>query len=88
MSARFEIVRTPAEQPFHTRLVAENGEPISSSENHADLYDAKRAIKVEAELFGYLVVAWKADHLVLVHEQSGLPLQLPVLRVDELGGAS
>lgn len=88
MSARFEIVETTAEQPFHVRLVAENGEPISSGENHTDERDARRAIEVEAGLFGYDVLHWEADAVVLEHRVSGLSWRLPVRRVDERGAAS
>jgi uncharacterized protein YegP (UPF0339 family) len=85
MSARFEIVETDAEQPWHVRLIAENGEPISTGENHTRADAARRAVEVEAELFGYQVLTW--DHLgvALVHEETGWSMHLPVTYVDEAG---
>lgn len=47
--AHFEIVRTDALQPWHVRLVADNGEPVLVSENYADRRDALHAIDVAAE---------------------------------------
>lgn len=53
MTAHFVIAHTDAEQPFHVRVVAENGEPILSSENLADKRDAERVVCVLAEMFGW-----------------------------------
>lgn len=44
MGTRFEIVQTDAEQPFHARFIAANGETVWTSENYADKRDAQHAI--------------------------------------------
>lgn len=50
--ARIDIVRTEAEQPFHARFVAGNGQVIATSEKYAERRDALVAIAVVAEAFG------------------------------------
>lgn len=50
--ARIDIVRTDAEQPFHARFVASNGQTVVWSENYADRRDALSAIAGVAEGFG------------------------------------
>jgi hypothetical protein len=70
-------------------MIAANGEPIQrSGDQYVHLADARRAIEVEAELFGYEVVAWSDAHLLVRHVKSGHMLELPVVRVDERGATS
>lgn len=47
-----QIVRTDAEQPFHVRFTAGNGQVIASSENYGERRDALSAVAVVAEAFG------------------------------------
>jgi uncharacterized protein YegP (UPF0339 family) len=47
-----EIVRTDAEQPWHVRLVAGNGQVVWHTENYADRDSAASAVAVAAEAFG------------------------------------
>lgn len=44
--ARFELVQTDADQPWHTRFIASNGEPIWTTENYASHQDAIHAIEL------------------------------------------
>lgn len=44
MSARFEIVRTDAKQPWHARFVGENGVPVWVTENYTRMVGAERAV--------------------------------------------
>lgn len=46
MSARFEIVRTDAEQPWHARFVGANGETVWTTENYLRRTDALEAISL------------------------------------------
>jgi len=46
MSARFEVVRTDAEQPWHARFIAENNEPVWSTENLVHREDAVAAVHI------------------------------------------
>lgn len=50
--SHFEIVRTDAAQPWHTRLVAGNGQTIVHTENYTSRDSAASAIAVIAEAFG------------------------------------
>lgn len=50
--SRFEIVRTDADQPWHTRLKANNGQIVLHSENYAEHDSAANAVAVAAEAFG------------------------------------
>lgn len=52
MSAHFEIVTTDAEQPHHVRVIADNGEPILTSENLEHRADAERVVLILAQMFG------------------------------------
>lgn len=52
MSARFEIVQTNAEQPWHARFVAANGEAVWSTENYADVRGAEDAVALLADALG------------------------------------
>lgn len=51
--ARFEIVRTDAEQSWHARIIASNGEPLWVTENYADRRGAENAIRVLGEEVTY-----------------------------------
>lgn len=51
MSARFEIVRTDAEQPWHARFVAANGRIVFSTEQYARRAGAVTAIHAVAAAF-------------------------------------
>ena len=44
MSARFEVVRTDAEQPWHARFRASNGKVVWVTENYARRNGALNAI--------------------------------------------
>lgn len=50
--ARLQIVQTDAEQPWHARVLAGNGQRIAHSENYAEERSAASAIAVLAEAFG------------------------------------
>lgn len=50
--SHFEIVRTDAEQPWHTRLRANNGQVVMHTENYVDADSAASAVAVAAEAFG------------------------------------
>lgn len=50
--SHYEIVRTDAEQPWHTRLVGRNGEIVQSGENLAERDDAANVVAIAAEAFG------------------------------------
>lgn len=45
MSARWEIVRSDAEQPWHARFVAANGRILFSTENYTRKRGVERAIE-------------------------------------------
>jgi uncharacterized protein YegP (UPF0339 family) len=47
-----EIVRTDADQPYHVRLVAENGEKVWWTENYASRFDAIHALTLLGSMFG------------------------------------
>lgn len=86
MSARFEIVRTDAEQPWHARFRAENGRVVWSTENYARRKTAINAVCVIAREFSWGGVAtWRTDgpwQEVLI-EHGGFRAGVPVLMVDE-----
>lgn len=67
--SHFEIVRTDADQPFHARLVAGNGQIVMHSENYADARAALTAVAVAAEAFGITMSRPPA-----LEEDTGLPL--------------
>lgn len=46
MSARFEIVRTDAEQPWHARFRAANGRIVWTTENYSRRDDAIRSLTI------------------------------------------
>lgn len=50
--SRFEIVQTDAEQPWHARLLGNNGETVMHTENYAKRDAAASAVAVAAEAFG------------------------------------
>lgn len=90
MSAHIVIAHTDAEQPFHVRVIAENGEPILSSENLADQRDAERVVCVLAEMFGW-DEPWVTKSLhdpsqrMVVSETAKMPVD--VVHVDERAGS-
>jgi hypothetical protein len=51
MTARFEIVQTNADQPWHVRIVGGNNEPILVGENLTDFDAARTAVLAVAEMF-------------------------------------
>lgn len=54
-----QIVQTDADQPWITRQVADNGEEVwRSSENYLNPWDARRAIELLAEEFGFIADNW------------------------------
>jgi uncharacterized protein YegP (UPF0339 family) len=52
MTSRFEIVQTDADQPWHARFIAANGEPIWTTESYADRSDAVHAVELLVEAIG------------------------------------
>lgn len=51
--SRFEVVQTDdPDQPFHVRLIGDNGEPLSSSENLTSLDAARTNVAAQAEALG------------------------------------
>ena len=59
MSARFEIVRTDAEQPWHARFRAANGRVVWTTENYARRRGALRAVEsMVAPFTGSWVDRW------------------------------
>lgn len=82
----FEIVRTDAEQPFHARLQARNGELTWSTENYTDLESANAAIGYLASLFSPTAKATVyADHVQVWLDQAelGQKLAVQILHLDE-----
>lgn len=63
MTARFEIVRTNARQPWHVREVAGNNEKTWGTETYARREGAERALCRLAERFGWrdVIVRWGDD---------------------------
>lgn len=55
MAARFEIVQTDAEQPWHARFIAANGETVWTTENYTNRATAILAINFMASAFGGFV---------------------------------
>lgn len=43
---RYELVQTDADQPWHARFIASNGEPIWSTETYATHQDALHTIEL------------------------------------------
>lgn len=87
--SHFEIVRTDAEQPWHVRLVASNGNIIMSSENYTRRRRAESAIAVAAEAFGVAMNRppnREGDRLV-GRGRDGETYSYDVRYVDERGGA-
>lgn len=87
MTARFEIVRTSAPQPWHVRLVS-NGRVILSSESYSRQIGAEGAVLTAARAFGIDVdhLAWNVKGVEKVlrdrwcHVVDGAPL---VKYIDE-----
>ena len=87
MSARFEIVRTDAAQPWHVRLIAGNGNIVLSSENYTRRRHAEVAIAVAAEAFGVQMnrpPTREGDRLIGV-ARDGETYSYEVRDVDERG---
>lgn len=95
MRSHFVIVEGDAEQPWFTRLHADNDlEVWRSSENYADVRDAERAVCIVAEAL-YRGHAHLEDvpavrpydrreaRIVLDLENSTVRLSVPVLYLDE-----
>jgi uncharacterized protein YegP (UPF0339 family) len=67
VSARFEIVRSDAVQPWHARFVAANGRIVWTTEKYARRVGALRAIDAItdgrgwASLAGGAMVLWRND---------------------------
>lgn len=58
MSARFEVVRSDAEPPWHARFVAANGRTVWSTEQYGERKSALNAISCLAELIWVEGVLW------------------------------
>lgn len=83
-----ELVRTDAEQPWHVRLVADNHEPVSWTENLAEKSSAVENLEWFGRLFSPCDKATYDPKTRLLHvwlnatdEKGGL--FLPVREVDE-----
>lgn len=63
MSARFEIVRTDAEQQWHARFVAANGRIVWTTEQYGRRKSALNAIAsfIDPFLGGWIDTWWYAD---------------------------
>ena len=63
MSARFEIVRTDAPQPWHARFVASNGRIVWTTETYARRGSALNAIRsfMEPQSAGWIDLWWYED---------------------------
>jgi uncharacterized protein YegP (UPF0339 family) len=53
MSARFEVVRTDAEQPWHARFIAANGRIVWTTENYGRRRDAVAAVMLIGDAPSY-----------------------------------
>lgn len=62
MNAHFEIVTTDAEQPHHVRVIADNGEPLLTSENLEHMLDAEHVVLLVAQMFGAFSPEIPAPH--------------------------
>lgn len=93
-----EIVRTEADQPWHVRIRADNGEPTWSTENYTTLQSALDAIELlgrtfspiglaseSAGLAGRLVQGQAARYLTVWYDSDelGAKVTIPVRYVDE-----
>lgn len=60
MSARFELVRTDAEQPWHVRFVAPNGRIVWTTEQYGRRKSAINAVSslCEGLLSGWVEMDW------------------------------
>lgn len=70
MTARWEIVRTAAAQPWHVREVAGNAEKTWVIENYTRKQSAERALCRLAERFGWqgVTLVWDGDDGQLVSD--------------------
>jgi uncharacterized protein YegP (UPF0339 family) len=82
VSARFEVVRTDVEQPWHARFTAGNGEEVwRSSENYTTKGHARSAILVLAMAFGRSA---SVDKVALhVTDSAGETRVVPIHYFDE-----
>lgn len=83
MSARFEIVRTDADQPWHARFRAWNGRIQWSTENYTRRRGAERAVLSICNMEGFYISDYQAHPEVY---WGGGDL-LEVREVDERGAS-
>lgn len=82
MSApRFEIVQADAEQPWHARSIAGNGEKVLWSETYAERRAALEAIRITAQLFSVTPAYFNLDDGILYLYAGGMRVE--VRDVDE-----
>lgn len=53
MTARFEVVRSDAPQPWHARIVASNGRVLMSSETYSRKHAAEQVVLSVARILGF-----------------------------------
>ena len=83
-----EIVHTDAEQPWHARLRADNGEPTWTTENYAEERRALDAVELLGRMFSPVTLARLEEGgrwLDVWHDSDelGAKFAIPVYYVDE-----
>jgi uncharacterized protein YegP (UPF0339 family) len=76
MTARFEIVRSDAAQPWHARFRAANGRIVWTTEQYARRGGALNAVTALADRFGYFIESQRL-------RQVGTGFGIEVRDVDE-----
>jgi hypothetical protein len=88
---RFQIVHKPQHlltgtnpQPWHTRIIGGNGEPMFTSENYVDVSSAYDVIRALARLFGLNadIEGDVDDAPHLIAESARGHVAVPVMRVE------
>lgn len=86
MSARFEVVRTDAEQPWHFRFIA-NGRVVASSETYARKVGVQRGIEAMGRGFSPVGMAMLDGDWLHVWQDNdgaaGWKVAVPVRDIDE-----
>lgn len=98
MSARFEIVRTNAPQPWHARYIAPNGRTLWTTETYTRRGSALNAISSVVEAFGdcWIATWWyptrKAMGIAVVYRRDSWNktdgLRLEIRDADERPGTT
>jgi uncharacterized protein YegP (UPF0339 family) len=74
MTARFEVVRSDAPQPWHARFRAANGRIVWATETYAKRDSAINAITALARLFSPTSQVW-LSHVYIAGDLSGIDLR-------------